>query len=117
MLVGCHNGAVACVLIVETVRWSLPLEPECFNPHESWADPPEGIRPGVGQRVPLTLRRTKLLSQRHQYHSTYIAWHRRPQDSGITVSISLPPHFFVAELLEAFALGVQAVRRTLNGTA
>ena len=56
MLVGCHNGMMTCVLIVNAVLWSMPLHPEHFNPRELWKDPFEGTRTGGGRRVPLTLR-------------------------------------------------------------
>ena len=72
---GCRDGAVICVLIVDAVLWSLQSELERFNPRESWEDPLEGIHAGGGWRVPFTLRRAKLLSQPQQYHSTQIAWH------------------------------------------
>ena len=75
MLVGCHNSVMTCALIVDAVLWSLPLAPERFNPHESWEDPFEGMHSGDGRRVPLTLRRNKLLSQPQQHNSTQIACH------------------------------------------
>ena len=76
MLVGFPNGMMTGTLIVDAVLWSLPLEPEHFNPCERWEDPFEGIHAGGGgRRVPLTLRRTKLLSQPREYNSTQIVWH------------------------------------------
>ena len=56
MLVGFPNGMMTGTLIVDAVLWSLPLEPEHFNPSERWEDPFEGTRAGGGGwRVPLTL--------------------------------------------------------------
>ena len=75
MLMGCHNAVVICALIVDAALWSLPLEPERLNPRQSWEGPFGGMHSGGGRRVPLTLRRTKLLSQTQQYNSTEIAWH------------------------------------------
>ena len=64
MLVGCHNSMVTCSLIVNAVIWSLPLEPERFNPlNHGTTRSGAGTSAGGGRRVPLTYRRTKLLSQ------------------------------------------------------
>ena len=73
MPVGSHNGVMTCALIVDAALWSLPLAPERLNPHESWEDPSEGMHSGDGQRVPLTLRQNKPLSQPQQHNSTQIA--------------------------------------------
>ena len=75
MPVGSHDGVMTCALIVDAALWSLPLAPERFNPHESWEDPLEGMHSGDGKRVPLTLRRIKLLFQPHPHNPTQIACH------------------------------------------
>ena len=62
VLVGYHNGVMACALIVDVALFLLPLEPERFDPRESWEDPFMGMHSGGGRKVPPTLRRTKLLS-------------------------------------------------------